>query len=121
MIHLGMSGKLRIQNNKNNFFRKHDHAELIFNDEKIIFNDVRRFGSIHLTKDYKNHFLIKGLGIEPLSSVFNKNYLLNICEKSNLNIKKLIIVTYTPMPKISFIIIKKSINNHLMNFRSSIN
>ena len=90
MIHLGMSGKLRIQNNKNNFFRKHDHAELIFNDEKIIFNDVRRFGSIHLTKDYKNHFLIKELGIEPLSSVFNKDYLLNVCEKSNLNIKKLI-------------------------------
>ena len=39
MIHLGMSGKLRIQNIKNNFFKKHDHVELIFDKEKVIFND----------------------------------------------------------------------------------
>ena len=29
MIHLGMSGKLRIQNIGNNFFKKHDHIEII--------------------------------------------------------------------------------------------
>ena len=49
MIHLGMSGKLRIQNIGNNFFKKHDHIELIFDKEKIVFNDTRRFGSIHFT------------------------------------------------------------------------
>ena len=48
MIHLGMSGKLRIQSVKDNYFKKHDHAELIFENEKNVFNDVRRFGSIHL-------------------------------------------------------------------------
>ena len=61
MIHLGMSGKLRIQNRQDNYFKKHDHAEFIFEDEKIVFNDTRRFGSIHLSKDPANHRLIKNL------------------------------------------------------------
>ena len=90
MIHLGMSGKLRIQKYNDNYFKKHDHAELIFNEEKIIFNDARRFGSIHLTPDPCKHKLISGLGIEPLSKSFNKNYLFDKCKESNLNIKKLI-------------------------------
>ena len=63
MIHLGMSGKLRIQSTKNNYFKKHDHAEFIFKDEKIVFNDPRRFGSIHLTDDFNKHKLIKNLGV----------------------------------------------------------
>ena len=90
MIHLGMSGKLRIQKIKDNYFKKHDHVELIFENEKIVFNDPRRFGSIHLTRNPHEHRLIKNLGIEPLSKSFNKNYLAKLCKNSNLNIKKLI-------------------------------
>ena len=90
MIHLGMSGKLRIQDIHNNFFKKHDHVELIFNKEKIVFNDVRRFGSIHFTKSFKNHKLINDLGVEPLSREFNKDYLRKKCEVRNVSIKKLI-------------------------------
>ena len=90
MIHLGMSGKLRIQNIGNNFFKKHDHIELIFDKEKIVFNDTRRFGSIHFTKSFKNHRLIENLGVEPLSREFNKDYLFEICRIKNISIKKLI-------------------------------
>ena len=90
MLHLGMSGNLRIQKNNNNYFKKHDHAEFIFNDEKIIFNDVRRFGSIHLTENPYDHRLIKDLGVEPLSVQFDKDYLYEICRNSNLEIKKLL-------------------------------
>ena len=90
MIHLGMSGKLRIQNIKDNFFLKHDHAEFLFREKKIIFNDTRRFGSIHLTKEPAKHSLIKSLGVEPLSKEFNKKYLFNICKDKNTEIKKLI-------------------------------
>ena len=90
MLHLGMSGNLRIQKNNNNFFKKHDHAEFVFKGEKIIFNDVRRFGSIHLTKNPYDHKLIKDLGIEPLSDQFDKDYLYRICSNSNLQIKKLL-------------------------------
>ena len=90
MIHLGMSGKLRIQNINNNFYKKHDHAELIFDKEKIIFNDARRFGSIHVTNDFEEHKLIKKLGVEPLSKDFNKDFLFSKCKEKNISIKKLI-------------------------------
>ena len=90
MLHLGMSGNLRIQRNNNNHFKKHDHAEFVFKDEKIIFNDVRRFGSIHLTKNPFDHELIKVLGIEPLSNQFNEDYLYEVCKNSNLEIKKIL-------------------------------
>ena len=90
MIHLGMSGKLRIQDINNNFYKKHDHAELIFDKEKIIFNDTRRFGSIHVTNDFEEHKLIKKLGVEPLSEGFNKNFLFSKCKEKNISIKKLI-------------------------------
>tara|TARA_B100000965_G_scaffold13956_1_gene10460 strand:- start:2091 stop:2900 length:810 start_codon:yes stop_codon:yes gene_type:complete len=90
MLHLGMSGKLRIQNKKDNFFKKHDHVEFIFKDKKIIFNDVRRFGSLHITKNINEHPLISNLGVEPLSKNFNKDYLRSLCENSKLNIKKLL-------------------------------
>ena len=90
MLHLGMSGNLRIQKNTDNFYKKHDHAEFIFKNEKVIFNDVRRFGSIHLTKNLNEHQLIKNLGVEPLSEQFDGNYLYDICKNSNLEIKKLL-------------------------------
>ena len=90
MLHLGMSGKLRIQNKKDNFFKKHDHVEFIFKDKKIIFNDVRRFGSLHITKNINEHPLILNLGVEPLSKNFNKKYLHALCVNSGLNIKKLL-------------------------------
>jgi formamidopyrimidine-DNA glycosylase len=89
-LHLGMSGKLRISKNTNNYFVKHDHVEFIFDDEKIIFNDPRRFGSLHFTKDINNHKLIFELGPEPLSDSFNGEYLLSLCKKSKTNIKTLI-------------------------------
>ena len=62
ILHLGMSGSLRIAKNNENFFIKHDHVELIFDDERIIYNDPRRFGSMHVTSNYKKHKLIKNKG-----------------------------------------------------------
>ena len=59
ILHLGMSGSLRISKNNDNFFLKHDHAEFIFDEEKIVYNDPRRFGSIHLADKLDEHRLIK--------------------------------------------------------------
>ena len=70
IIHLGMSGTLRIMNTADNYFKKHDHVELIFKSKKLIYNDPRRFGSIHITKSYQDHSLIS-IGF----------YLLELCEK----------------------------------------
>ena len=61
LLHLGMSGSLRINNIKDNYFLKHDHIEFIFDKEKIIYNDPRRFGSLHLCDDVNSHRLISEL------------------------------------------------------------
>ena len=90
IVHLGMSGTLRIMNKKDNFFKKHDHAELTFSKNKLIYNDPRRFGSIHITKNYKEHFLIKNLGPEPLSKEFSADYLYEAVQVSKTNIKNFI-------------------------------
>ena len=90
ILHLGMSGSLRIANNDDNYFLKHDHVEFFFNNEKIIYNDPRRFGSIHLTENIDKHRLINHLGPEPLSKDFNSKYLLALCSRSKTNIKTLL-------------------------------
>ena len=90
LLHLGMSGSLRILKNEDNYFLKHDHIEFVFDNEKIIYNDPRRFGSLHIAKDINNHKLISGLGPEPLSKNFNGSYLLECCKRSKTNIKTLI-------------------------------
>ena len=90
ILHLGMSGSLRIANNTENYFLKHDHAEFIFENERIIYNDPRRFGSLHITKNIDEHRLICNLGPEPLSKDFNKNQLFELCKNSKTNIKSLI-------------------------------
>ena len=90
LLHLGMSGSLRILKSEENYFLKHDHIEFIFDHEKIIYNDPRRFGSLHIAKDINNHKLISELGPEPLSKHFNGAYLLECCKRSKTNIKTLI-------------------------------
>ena len=90
LLHLGMSGSLRILKSENNYFLKHDHIEFIFDNEKIIYNDPRRFGSLHITKNVNNHRLISALGPEPLSKNFNGAYLLDCCKSSKANIKTLL-------------------------------
>ena len=90
LLHLGMSGSLRILKSEDNYFLKHDHIEFIFDNEKIIYNDPRRFGSLHITKNLNNHKLISDLGPEPLSKNFNGAYLLECCKRSKTNIKTLL-------------------------------
>ena len=90
LMHLGMSGNLRIAKKNNNYFLKHDHIEFVFEKERIIFNDPRRFGSIHISNDLYNHPLIQILGPEPLSSEFNLNYLYKKTRNSATNIKNFI-------------------------------
>ena len=87
IIHLGMTGTLRIADKKSNFYKKHDHIELIFENGKLIFNDRRRFGSMHHVTDPNTHFLLEKLGLEPLSKEFNGEYLFDKIKKSLSPIK----------------------------------
>ena len=52
IIHLGMSGRLKIMNIKMPI-KNHDHLVLKFNNIKLIYNDPRRFGFIDIAKSDK--------------------------------------------------------------------
>tara|TARA_B110000459_G_scaffold203512_1_gene260302 strand:- start:6700 stop:7515 length:816 start_codon:yes stop_codon:yes gene_type:complete len=89
IIHLGMSGSLRILD-KNIPPAKHDHVDIVLsNSQTIRFNDARRFGSIHWTTESINqHRLLAHLGIEPLTAEFDANFLLEAIKGKKTNIKQ---------------------------------
>ena len=75
MIHLGMSGSLRIVDAKTPI-EKHDHVDIGFDDGYLLrYRDPRRFGSIFWLHDTQGHALIDKLGPEPLLDGFDGNYL----------------------------------------------
>ena len=76
LIHLGMSGSLRILAG----FEAagcHDHCDIwLENGHGLRFTDPRRFGSLlWTTKDPLQHRLLKHLGPEPLTKDFSGAYL----------------------------------------------
>jgi len=77
IIHLGMSGTLRIAT-KELPAKKHDHVDIVFQNQKILrFNDPRRFGAfLWVDGDPMRHSLLTHLGVEPLTKKFNSKYLL---------------------------------------------
>jgi formamidopyrimidine-DNA glycosylase len=93
MIHLGMSGSLRIldkleQGNPG----KHDHLDIELSNGHILrYNDPRRFGSVLWTSEPINqHRLIAHLGPEPLLKEFNAEYLQQQAQSKLYSIKTLI-------------------------------
>lgn len=88
IIHLGMSGHLRILG-EDSPSGKHDHVDIQFSNHKILrFNDPRRFGAVLWTKENPHeHALLKHLGVEPLSSEFSGEYLRTRAQNRKLPIK----------------------------------
>ncbi len=90
LVHLGMTGKFFFVNRKktkyktsfyydinNDKDKKHDR--IIFklsNNQKLIYNDVRKFGFIKLLNkhDLDKNIHLKNLGPEPLENKFNFHY-----------------------------------------------
>jgi formamidopyrimidine-DNA glycosylase len=91
LVHLGMSGSLRIVN-RNIAPGKHDHVDLIFSDNELLrYNDPRRFGALLWTEDpVSNHPLIKPLGPEPFEPHFTTAYLQSATKNRRVPIKSLI-------------------------------
>ena len=77
LIHLGMSGSLRIFREKQPAPDKHDHVDFIFADHTLLrYHDPRRFGAIlWLPGVAEHHELLRHLGPEPLSEDFTAEYL----------------------------------------------
>jgi len=76
LLHLGMTGHLRILPGLRSA-GPHDHFDLLFDSGIILrLNDVRRFGSLHWTSsDPMQHKLLAGIGPEPLTEAFSGAYL----------------------------------------------
>ena len=95
LIHLGMSGQIRIK--KKDIVQKHDHMRLIVeNNNKhfvVTYNDSRRFGYIDLfkKKELREHFLLSKIGVEPLGRELTIEYLQNNFKKRVINIKNALI------------------------------
>jgi formamidopyrimidine-DNA glycosylase len=76
LLHLGMTGHLRILPGSR-APGPHDHLDILLDTGVILrLNDVRRFGSIHwTTSDPLQHKLLAGIGPEPLTDDFSGEYL----------------------------------------------
>ena len=75
MLHLGMSGSVRIIN-QDEPAAKHDHIDIqLVSGKAMRFRDPRRFGSFLWSESIDDHPLIRGLGPEPLGDEFDGDYL----------------------------------------------
>ncbi|UDG81299.1 Formamidopyrimidine-DNA glycosylase [Candidatus Profftia lariciata] len=75
IIHLGMSGVLRILK-IDTPVHKHDHIDMVLSNGIILrYNDPRRFGSWRWCTDLKSSSIFSYLGPEPLTDAFNSHYL----------------------------------------------
>ncbi|MDK4681080.1 bifunctional DNA-formamidopyrimidine glycosylase/DNA-(apurinic or apyrimidinic site) lyase [Kingella negevensis] len=92
IIHLGMSGSLRIFRDTQPEVGKHDHADFIFEDGTLLrYHDPRRFGAIlWLAGVAEHHELLRNLGVEPLSDEFTAEYLFSKLQGKNRAIKLMI-------------------------------
>jgi len=91
LMHLGMSGSLRIMS-AGQSAGKHDHIDFIFNDDTVLrFNDPRRFGAVlWTTAPVAEHPLLKALGPEPLLDEFNGELLYTRSRNRKVPVKSFI-------------------------------
>lgn len=74
LIHLGMSGSLRIVPGDEPP-GKHDHVDLLFGGRALRLRDPRRFGLVLWQAGDGEHPLLTHLGVEPLDDAFDGTWL----------------------------------------------
>ena len=91
LLHLGMSGSLRVMPCDTPRLT-HDHVDLLLDSGQTLrFNDPRRFGSLHwLTEDPARHPLLRDLAPEPLGDDFDAAYLHRVTRGRRVAIKQLV-------------------------------
>lgn len=91
MLHLGMSGSLRVVP-ADTPPQAHDHFDLLLADGRCLrLRDPRRFGSVlWLTGEPAEHPLLASLGPEPLDSVFDGAWLHRLARKRRRAVKDFI-------------------------------
>jgi formamidopyrimidine-DNA glycosylase len=90
LIHLGMSGSLRVVD-ATQAPGRHDHIDILMQSGPCLrFNDPRRFGSFHFAANPEQHPLLANLGPEPLADAFDGAHLAAIARGRRAAIKTLI-------------------------------
>ncbi len=91
IIHLGMSGSLRIVT-AGLAPQAHDHVDMIMdNGQGLRLRDPRRFGAVlWTTQDPYQHPLLRHIGPEPMARAFSGDYLYSTYRKRRCAIKTLL-------------------------------
>lgn len=90
MLHLGMSGSVRIID-ADEPAGKHDHIDIQFDSGKSLrFRDPRRFGCLLWSRNPHKHKLLRDLGPEPLSEHFDGDYLHGRARGRRVSVKQFI-------------------------------
>jgi len=90
IVHLGMSGSLRLTG-PDEPAALHDHIDWLFDDGSTLrLRDPRRFGAVLWTENAAQHPLLAHLGPEPLTPAFDAAYLHAQCRRRNAAIKQVI-------------------------------
>ena len=91
LLHLGMSGNLRVLPAETPF-KKHDHLAITLESGKQLrLHDPRRFGAaLWIEGDPMEHALLKDLGPEPLGDDFTAEHLQAACKGKTAAIKQVI-------------------------------
>ncbi|MET0289433.1 MAG: bifunctional DNA-formamidopyrimidine glycosylase/DNA-(apurinic or apyrimidinic site) lyase [Pseudoxanthomonas sp.] len=87
LLHLGMSGSLRVLP-ADTPLRPHDHVDLLLDSGQALrFNDPRRFGCLLWQPIGETHELLRNLGPEPLSDAFDGDTLFTLSRGRSAPIK----------------------------------
>ena len=92
ILHLGMSGKLRVVDESTQVI-KHDHIDIVMDDGQCMrFNDARRFGACLWQGHEQNeeHELLSALGPEPLTDEFDGDRLFQMSRNKSVAVKNFI-------------------------------
>ena len=88
LLHLGMSGSLRVITNRKAPPGPHDHLDLVLADGAVIrLTDPRRFGALLWSPARDLHPLLERLGPEPLSTAFHGDWLYERSRKRRVPVK----------------------------------
>ncbi|WP_145951721.1 bifunctional DNA-formamidopyrimidine glycosylase/DNA-(apurinic or apyrimidinic site) lyase [Francisella uliginis] len=93
IIHLGMSGVIKVKETNTYSKVKHDHIILRLSDNtSLIYNDPRKFGYWLINTNHSplEHKVLASHGVEPLTDDFNSKYLLAKLSKTSRKIKQTI-------------------------------
>ena len=101
LMHLGMSGSFRVQQDEKNSTpgqfhygrsedRAHDHVVFhMSSGASVVFNDPRRFGYMKIIArgELEDEPLLQGLGPEPLGNEFDADLLARACHNKKTSLK----------------------------------